>query len=303
MLYLSIDDALCCKDIATHVLEVVSFHCDHVAQRRQEGTLTNSSQYVTLHLQFGPAHFTLTWRLYLKHKVVARLNRQRAKQGLPKLTLTKLSGLVEEMLEEIAPQLPKGCRVYVLVDSWYDSHHLERFIRSHGWHWICATRSNRSLFDRPLCQWWDHLAHQRIERISIRSATRRHVYHTRRVTDRLRRYPDPVIAIISKWDRRDRHPAYFLCSDTSLSVRTIFKSYGNRWQAEVDNWFLKERFGLADYRLHAAEAILNCHALVSAAYAFLQYQRASPLSHRPPGIACTLERSPDRPSPPWPGKD
>jgi len=167
--------------------------------------------------------------------------------------------------------------VYVLFDSWYDNHHLERFIRAHGWHWICATRSNRSLSDRPLCQWWGHLAHQRIDHITVRSATRRHVYHTRHITGQLRRYPDPVIAIISKWDRRDAHPAYFLCSDTTLSVRTIFKYYGNRWQAEVDNWWLKEQFGLADYRLHAVEAIQNWHALVFAAYAFIQYRRVCPL--------------------------
>jgi hypothetical protein len=60
-----------------------------------------------------------------------------------------------------------------------------------------------------------------------------------------------VIANISKRARRDRHPAYFLCSDTSLSIRTILKHYGYRWQAEVDNGYLKERFGLADYRLHS----------------------------------------------------
>ncbi len=286
LLFLSIDDALCRKDLATHALQTVSLRYDHVPQRRQKGNFTNSSQYVMLHLQFGPVQFALTWRLYLKRKVVTRLNRQRAKQGLPKLSFTKLSGLVEEMLDEIAPPLPQSSRVYVLFDSWYDNHHLQRFIRAHGWHWICGTRSNRSLSDRPLGQWWDHLGHQRIDHVSVRSATRRHVYtctarkcrcHTRHVTGRLRRYPDPVIAIISKWDRRDRHPAYFLCSDTTWSVRTIFKYYGSRWQAEVDNWFLKERLGLADYRLHAVEAIQNWHALVFAAYAFLQYQRICPL--------------------------
>ena len=64
----------------------------------------------------------------------------------------------------------------------------------------------------------------------------------------VRRYPEPVVAIISKRARRDRHPAYFLCSDTTLSIGMILKYYGYRWQAEVDNWYLKECFGLADYR-------------------------------------------------------
>lgn len=281
LLFLSVDDALCPKDVATQALQAVSFHYDHRQPRRQKGRFTNSSCYVMLHLQLGPVQFTLNWRLYLKRKQVEKLKRQRAAQGLPKLTYRKMSALVEEMLTEIAPLLPKGCKVYVLFDAWYDNHHLLKFIRQQGWHWICATRSNRSLSDRPLSQWWIHLNHQRSARIALRSATRSHTYSTRHVVGRLRRYPDPVIAIISKRDRRDSHPAYFLCSDVKLSVRVILKYYGYRWQTEVDNRYLKERFGLADYRVHSVEAIQHWHVLVFAAYAFVQYQRAVPLLKDP----------------------
>lgn len=188
-----------------------------------------------------------------------------------------------DMLTEIAPHLPSGCRVYVLFDAWYDGHQLHTFIRSHGWHWICATRYNRVVNDRPLSQWWSHLGHQRITRVRVRSATRSHTYLTRHVVGRLRRYPDPVVATrsVSKRDRRDRTPAYFLSSDTSLSVQTILKYYGYRWQTEVDNWYLKERFGLADYRVQSLEAILRWHTLVFAAYAFAQYRRAVPLLTNP----------------------
>jgi hypothetical protein len=115
----------------------------------------------------------------------------------------------------------------------------------------------------------------------VRSATRSRTYATRHVVGRLRHYPEPVVAIISKRARRDTHPAYFLCSDTTLSVRTILKYYGYRWQAEVDNWYLKERFGLADYRLQSYEAILRWHTLVFAAYAFVQYRRVRPLLTHP----------------------
>jgi hypothetical protein len=277
LLFLSVDDALCPKDVATQALDAVSFHYDHVQPRRQSGKFTNSSAYVLVHLQLGPVQFTLTWRLYLKRKQVAKLNRQRAARALPKLTYRKLSELVEEMLTEIAPQLPKGCKVYLLFDAWYDNHRLLQFIRQQGWHWICATRSNRVLSERPLSQWWYHLNHQRSARVALRSATRSHTYSTRYVVGRLRRYPDTVIAIISKRERRDAHPAYFLSSDVTLSVRCLLKYYGNRWQTEVDNRYLKERFGLADYRLHSVEAIQHWHVLVFAAYAFLQYQRARPL--------------------------
>jgi DDE superfamily endonuclease len=281
LLFLSIDDALCPKDAATRVLEAVSHHYDHVQVRRQHGKYTNSSCYVLLHLQLGPVQVPLAWRLYLKRKVVKRLNRQRAGTDQPKLTFCKVATLVEAMLTEIAPDLPPACRVYVLFDSWFDSYHLQRFIRSHGWHWICATKSNRNLSGRPLCQWWAHLAHQRIERVSLRTATRKHTYSTRHLVGCLRRYPDPVVAIISKRHQRDPHPAYFLCSDTSLRVRTILKYYGYRWQTEVDNWYLKECLGLADYRVQSVEATLRWHTVVFAAYAFLHVQRARPLLANP----------------------
>ncbi len=279
LLFLRVDDALCVKDLATSALAAVSRHYDHNRPRRQKGSYSNSSLYVTRSLQLGPLQCLLNWRLYLSRQVVKRLNRRR--DAAHKLSYHKLVTLVEQMLDEIAPQLPTGCQVYVLFDAWYDNQHLQKHIRAHGWHWICATRSNRVLSDRPLSHCWLHLNHQRITRVVVRSATRSHTYSTRFIRGRLRRYPDPVIAIISKRKRRDSHPAYFLCSDTTLSVRTILKYYGYRWQAEVDNWFLKERFGLGDYRLHSVEAITRWHTLVFVAYAFIQVQRVKPLLDQP----------------------
>ncbi len=281
LLFLSLDDALGPKDVATTALEAVTFHHDHVEQRRQKKQYTNASRYITLHLQLGPVQFALAWRLYLSRKQVQRLNRARRDTDQPRLTYHSLVELAEAMLAEIAPHLPTACRVYVLFDSWYDGRHLEHFIHSHGWHWICATKSNRVVRNRPLSQWWSHLGHQRITSVVVRSATRTRTYATRSVEGRLRHYPHPVVAILSKRARRDTHPAYFLCSDTTLSIRTILKYYGYRWQAEVDNWYLKERFGLADYRLQSYEAILRWHTLVFAAYAFVQYRRVVPLLTNP----------------------
>lgn len=279
LLFLRIDDALCPKDVDTRALEAVTFHYDHRQPRRQKGNFTNSSRYVTLGLQLGPAQFVLAWRLYLPHKLIQQLNRRRTPET--KLTFHKLPTLVIQMLDEVAPHLPLECRVYVLFDTWYDNRHVQQNIRTHGWHWICATRSNRNVSDRSLCHWWSHLNHQRITPVVVRSATRRHTYATRHIVGSLRHYPDAVVAIISKRKLRDTSPAYFLCSDTTLSVPTILKYYGYRWQAEVDNWFLKERFGLADYRVRSVEAILRWHTLVFAAYAFVQHQRVVPLLKNP----------------------
>lgn len=286
LLFLGVDDALCRKDVATQALEAVGLHYDHSVQRRQKGQCTNASRYVSVHLELGPVQFALAWRLYLKRSQVKALNRQRRAHGQPVLAYHGLTELVLEMLREIAPHLPTTCGVYVLFDAWYDNHQLQRFIHAQGWHWICAARSNRRLGRYPLAQWWTHLGHQRIIRVSMRSATRSHSYSTRQTVGRLRRFPVPVKAILSKRARRDKTPAYFLCSDTSLSARCILKYYGYRWSTEVDNWFLKERFGLADYRLHSVEAITAWHTLVFAAYVFIQAQRIRPLLTNPKASLC-----------------
>jgi hypothetical protein len=281
LLFVSVDDSLCRKHARTRALEAVGWHHDHNKARRQLGHCTNASCYVTLHLQLGLMQLPLNWRLYLKRSQVTALNRARRGTDRPRLMYQGLAALVMEMLDEIAPHLPTGCRVYVLFDAWYDNHKLQQFIRAHGWHWLCASRSNRRVGDFQLGQWWSHLGHQRCERIPLRLASRSHIYLTRHTVGRLRRYPGDVVALISKRARRDTQPAYFLCSDTALSVRCIVKYYSYRWQAEVDNWFLKERLGLADFRLRPVEAIANWHALVFVAYAFVAYRRALPLLERP----------------------
>ena len=281
LLFLSLDDSLCCKDVATHKLQAVSLHFDHVRQRRQKGQYTNASKYIGLHLQLGPVQFLLTWRPYYKRNQVKTLNRQRRAQGGPPLAYHSLPDLARQMLAEIAPHLPAAGRVYVLFDAWYAGTDLFKFIRQHGWHWICASKSNRWLDHYKLAEWWWHLGHQPIERITLRSSKGSHTYSTRHRVGRLRRYPDPVLAVLSKRNRRDVRPAYFLSSDTRLSVRCLLKYYAYRWQAEVDNFYVKERLGLADYRLQSVEAILNWHALVFAAYVFLQYRRVVLLLTQP----------------------
>jgi len=288
LLFLSVDDSLCVKDVDTTKLQAVSFYYDHNEPRRQQGRFTNASKYVALHLQLGPAQWLLTWRPYYKRSQVQRLNRQRRAQGLVPLGYASLITLVEQMLDEIAPHLPPVCHVYVLFDSWYASQHLYTFIRAHGWDWIGGAHSNLTLDHFQLAQWWHHLGHQPIERISLRSSKGSHTYATRYRVGRLRRYPEPVLAVISKRTRRDLRPVYFLSSDTHLSVRCLLKYYGFRWQAEVTNFYLKERLGLADYRLQSIEAIVNWHALVFAAYAFMQTQRAQPLFQNPKATLPTV---------------
>lgn len=228
LLFLSVDDALCRNDAKTHALETVGWHHDHVKPRRQLGHCTNASCYVTLHPQLGPLQLPLTWRLYLKKSQVKARDRERRGTDQPPLEYQGLAALVMAMLDKIARHLPRGCQVHVPFDAWYDNHHLQNFIRAHGWHWLCASRSNRRVGDFQLAQWRSHVGQQRREILPLRLATRSHTYYTRHIVGRLRRYPAEVVAVISKQARRDNHPAYFLCSDTTLSVRCILKYYSYR---------------------------------------------------------------------------
>jgi hypothetical protein len=200
LLFLSVGDSLCRKDIATHKLQAVSLRFDHVRQRRQQGQFTNASRYVATHLQLGPVQFLLTSRLYAKRQQVKALNQHRRAQGLPPLKYQSLPSLVQQMLAEIAPpsgegeplrgspaqavlapapQLPPQCKVYVLFDAWYAGHRLFKSIRAHGWHWLCAAKANHRLDAFQLPQWWQHLGHQPIERVTLRSTKGSRTYSTR----------------------------------------------------------------------------------------------------------------------------
>jgi hypothetical protein len=117
LLFLSVDDSLARKDVATHKLQAVSLHFDHVRQRRQKGYCTNGSKHIALHLQLGPVQFLLTWRPYYKCAQVKELNRLRRGQGLPLLVYRPLPDLAQELLDEVASHLPTTCQVYVLFDA------------------------------------------------------------------------------------------------------------------------------------------------------------------------------------------
>ena len=156
LLFLSVDDSLGRKDIATHKLQAVSLHFDHVRQRRQQGQYTNGSKHIALHLQLGPVQFLLTWRPYYKRNQVKQLNRQRRPQGLPPLAYHSLPDLAQQMLAEVAPHLPTTCQIYVLFDAWYAGHRLFNFIRQQHWHWICAAKANHRLSTYQLSEWWPH---------------------------------------------------------------------------------------------------------------------------------------------------
>ncbi|WP_353813180.1 transposase [Moorena sp. SIO1G6] len=277
IVYVSVDDSTGEKDKATRKLEAVEFHHDHTKSTKKKPVYTNGTVHVTVRIQIGVMEYAFDERLYLKESTVRRLNRKRPKEE--RLRFRKKGSLAQEMLRELKSLLPKGFKVYVLFDSWYASNKLIKFCRRNSWHVICAIKSNRKFDDKKLSQWNKAYKHRRYEPVSLTATDQRKLtYRVRSMKGRLNNLPFDVCVLISKRHHRDHRPRYFLCTDTSLSSRSILQKYQKRWPIEVDNLYVKQYLGLTDFRVQSFEATDKWFALVYLAYVFLQWR----LNHSPP---------------------
>ncbi len=276
-LYVVIDDSLGEKDKQTRHMEAVEFHHDHTKSQGKKQVYTNGTVHVEVRLQLGRMEYVFDWHLYLREKTVRKLNRNRKKGE--RLRFRKKTNLALDMLKELDALLPEGLQVYVLFDSWYASNQLLKFCRRRDWHVICAVKSNRLLNEMKLSQWNQTLKHQRYEHVSVTATDQRQKTYLVRVKHgRLKKLPFDVCVIISKRHHRDKHPKYFLSTDTSLAPKKILRIYQKRWPIEVDNFYVKQHLGLIDFRVRSFEATEKWFAVVFLAYIFLQYR----LNHSQP---------------------
>ena len=269
-LYVSLDDSLDAKDKGTRHLEAVEYHHDHTkSQGKKKPYYTNGAVHVEVRLELGTRSYAYDWRLYLREKTVRRLNRQRTPEQ--RLRFHKKTTLAHEMLTELQQLLPVGFHVYVLFDSWYAANRLLKFCRRQDWHVVCAIKSNRKLDDQKLSQWPQALRHQRYQRVQLTATDgRQRLYLVRPLQGRLTHLSFDVCVLISKRHPRDTHPKYFLCTDLSLSAQQILSIYQKRWPVEVDNFYVKQHLGLADFRVRSYEATEKWFAVVFLAWVFLQ---------------------------------
>jgi len=276
-LYVSLDDSLGEKDKGTRHLEAVEYHHDHTkSQGKKKPYYTNGTVHVEVRLELGTRSYAYDWRLYLREKTVRRLNRDRA--AAQRLRFRKKTTLAQEMLTELHRLLPSGFQVYVLFDSWYAANRLLKCCRRQGWHVVCAIKSNRKLDDQKLSQWPQTLQHQRYQRVQLTATDQRsRTYLVRTLQGKLTKLPFEVCVLISKRHHRDKRPKYFLCTDLSLSAQQILPIYQKRWPIEVDNFYVKQQLGLADFRVQSYEATEKWFAVVFLALAFLQWR----LNHAP----------------------
>lgn len=280
VLYVSIDDSLAEKDAATRHLEPVDYHHDHNKSRPGQHVYTNGAVYIEVRLQCGDWGYSYAHRLYLREKTVRRLNRQRPKGQ--RLRFRSKYRLAREMLVALQAQLPPEYQVYVLFDSWYASNKLLKFCRRQGWHVICALKANRTLNGKQVRQWHRALKHKWYDHVTVPTTDgRQREYLVRSVRGHLQHFADAVCVLISKRHPRDRHPKYFLCTDLTLAPQAILRTYQQRWPIEVDNWYLKQALGLADFRVQSYAAVQKWFAIVYLALTYLQWrlQHADDIQH------------------------
>jgi hypothetical protein len=265
-IFLTVDDSLAVKDKGTRKLQSVDWHFDH-----NQGRTVRAGNHVVLRIHWGPFHFPLLWRLYLRSSTVRRLNRRRQHHRLryrSKLDLT------QQMLQQILPFLPKGQPVYVLFDSWYTSAKLVKWIRQQGWHVIAAVKSNRSFSGQKLTHCHHDLKGCSYGRVSLELANgRKRIYWVRSLVGRLRGVPDSVRVLLSQKRPGAATPKFFLCTDLSLTAQEILSRYQHRWSQEVDYWYVKRELGLADFRLQSYEAIEKWYAVVYLVLVYLYWRR------------------------------
>jgi len=138
---------------------------------------------------------------------------------------------------------------------------------------VCAIRSNRTLNDKKLSQWPQALRHQRYQHVQLTATTQRQrTSLVRTLRGKVNSLPFEVCVLISQRHHRDRHPKYFLCTDTALSAQQILPIYQKRWPIEVDNFYVKQHLGLADFRVQSYEATEKWFAVVFLALVFLQWR-------------------------------
>jgi hypothetical protein len=271
----SVDDSTGKKDKATRHLEAVCYHHDHNDGSKGKPKYVNGFVYVEVHIHIGPIGFTWDTRLYLRECIVRQLNRQR--EPGKRLSYRSKYALTHAMLTELAHLLPKGSQVTVLFDSWYASAKLIKFCRRQGWHVICAIKHNRRIDKKRVDRHDQTLKHQRYQKVVLQALDPLRPapgYYVRTLTGHLENVSDMVCVIISRRHKGDHRPKFFVYTDLSLSAQEALRLYQRRWPVEVDNFYLKEGLGLADFRLQSFEATDKWFAVTLVSLNYLQYQQA-----------------------------
>jgi hypothetical protein len=138
---------------------------------------------------------------------------------------------------------------------------------------MCAIKSNRKLDDKKRSQWPQALRHQRYQRVQLTATDQRpRTSLVRTLRGKLSTLPYEVCVLSSQRHHRDQHPKYLLWTELSLTAQHILPISHKRWPMEVDNFYVKQHVGLADFRVQSYEATEKWFAIVFLALVCLQWR-------------------------------
>jgi len=269
VIYLNLDDSIGEKHKTTRHLEPVDFHHDHNDSTKRTPRYKNGFCYLVCTLRIGQFVVTVDLRLYLRAKTVRRINHHRAAEQ--RIAFRSKNTLARQILEALRPLLPTGWTVYVQFDSWYASAKLIKYVRRQRWHVTCGLKCNRTLNGVRI----DHLAsalrHRRYTRVRVTATDgNTTTYYVRQTIGRLSDVPHDVRVLFSKRHPRGKSSAYFMSTDLTRSAQQALQGYGGRWSCEVDNFYLKTRLGLADFRVRSYEAVDKYMVVVQLAWGYIE---------------------------------
>ena len=281
-LYLNLDDSLGEQDKATSRLEPVDWHHDHNESTPKRPRYKKSFCYLACTLSIGDFTLTLDVRLSLRARTVRRLNRPRAPGA--RLRFRSKHALAREMLQRLAPWLPKDWQVIVQFDSWYASHKLLKFVQRQNWQCTCGVKDTRLLNGVRLDQQHQRLRHKHHTKIrAVAADETTQSYYLRQVEGRFNKLPLDLRVFITKRHLGQKSPAYFATTRHACKPQAILQGDGRRWSCEVVNWYLKNPLGLADFRVRSYEAVDKYVVAVHLALAYVERRLAV---ERSPTIKC-----------------
>jgi hypothetical protein len=298
-IFINLDDSLAIKDPATHCLEAVDWHFYHSHKGKKRDRIQKGMEYIECNVVVGDWTFTFAVQPYLRKRTIRRLNRQRPPDQ--RLHFVSKPRLAQHILEECRVLIPEGVPVRVHFDSWYASAALIKYIRRQDWHAVFRIEPNRRLSGQRVDQCALAQRHRRYVPVDITVADgSKRTFLVRSMTGRLHKVPYDVCVLVSKRSYRDPHPVYFGSTDLTLGPQQTLQGYAKRWNCETDNWYLKQRLGLGDFRVQSYEAIDKFCAIVLLSYVYLQWRLiAANSDHRARNCADVIRQHRDEHAQDW----
>jgi hypothetical protein len=94
----------------------------------------------------------------------------------------------------------------------------------------------------------------------------------RTLRGKLSKLPCEVCVLSSQRPHRAQHPKYLLCTELSLTAQQILPIYPKRWPIAVDNFYVTQHVGVADFRVQSYAATEKWVAIVFLAWVVLPWR-------------------------------